>query len=128
MREIVEAEFWLQSAKNLFSSEIQTPEKYTVIVAQCIHSIIRANDALTLKFLKKRAFKHIEAPELFLELIKQHKIPSSFADLRKSVLIPAINLKSKADYKGLLASKTDAEKWIKLAENFLNSAKKCLEE
>jgi hypothetical protein len=63
-----------RSAKNLFDSEIQTPEKYTVIVAQCIHSIIRANDALTLKFLKKRAFKHIEAPELFLELIKQHKI------------------------------------------------------
>jgi hypothetical protein len=33
MREINEAESWLQSAKNLFNSEIQTPEKYTVVVA-----------------------------------------------------------------------------------------------
>lgn len=56
MREINEAEFWLQGAKNLFSSGDQTSEKYTVIVAQSIHSVIRANDALTLKFLGKRAF------------------------------------------------------------------------
>jgi uncharacterized protein (UPF0332 family) len=78
--------------------------------------------------LKKKAIKHIEAPELFLELVKQHKIPPSFADLRKNVLVPAINLKSKADYKGLFASKLDAERWIKLAEKFLNSAEECLKE
>lgn len=128
MRELNEAEFWLQSAKNLFNSEIETSEKYTVIVAQSIHSIIRANDALTLKFLNKRAIKHLEAPKLFLSLIKLNKIPTKFADLRKTIIEPAIQTKSKADYKGLFVSKTEAEKWIRLAERFLNSAKECLKE
>lgn len=128
MREINEAEFWLRSAKNLLDYDIQESEKYTVVVAQSIHSIIRANDALTLKFLNKRAIKHLEAPELFSELIRQNKIPSNYADLKKTVLLPAIETKSKADYKGLHASKSDAERWVRLAENFLNSAKACLKE
>lgn len=126
MRELNEAEFWLQSAKTLFNSEIQNSEKYTVVVAQAIHSIIRANDALTLKFLNKRAIKHIEAPELFLSLIEQNKIPAKFADLRKTVIEPAVQTKSKADYKGLSVSKAEAEKWLRLAGKFLNCAKECL--
>jgi hypothetical protein len=51
MRELREAEFWLTSAKGLFNASSADREKYTVIVAECIHSIIRANDALTMEFL-----------------------------------------------------------------------------
>ncbi len=126
MREINEAEFWLQSARNLFNSENFSREKYTVTVAQSIHSIIRSNDALTLKFLKRRAIKHSEAAELFLELVRLNKIPAKFADLRKTILLPAIDTKSKADYKGVEFSKTDAEKWLNFAERFLDSAKESL--
>ncbi len=128
MREINEAEFWLQSAKNLSDSENLSREKYTVAVAQCIHSIIRSNDALTLKFLGRRAIKHLEAVDLFLQLVRLNKIPSKFADLRKTVLEPAIDTKSKADYKGIEFSKADAEKWIMLAEKFLAAAKESLGE
>lgn len=48
MRELKEAEFWLQSANKLLNSKNPDREKYTVVVAQTIHSIIRANDAMTL--------------------------------------------------------------------------------
>lgn len=126
MRDLKEAEFWLESAKKLLNSEFQENEKYTVVVAQSIHSIIKANDALTTKFLNKRAIRHDDAPKLFLELVRLNKIPSSFAEFRTSVLIPAIQIKSKADYKGLWSSKADAEKWIRMAKKFLDGVKECL--
>lgn len=128
MRELKEAEFWLKSARELLNSESQDNEKYTVVIAQSIHTIIRANDALTTKFLNKRAIRHDDAPELFLELIRLNKIPPKFANLRTSVLTPAVQTKSKADYKGLWSSSTDAEKWIRMAEKFLESVKECLKE
>lgn len=126
MRELREAEFWLESAKKLLNSESQDSEKYTVVTAQSIHSIIRANDALTTRFLNKRAIRHDDAPKLFLELVRLNKIPAKFAGLRTSVVTPAIQTKSKADYKGLWSSKADAEGWVKKAEKFLDSVKECL--
>lgn len=128
MKELKEAEFGLESAKALLDFESQGTEKYTVVIAQSIHSIIKANDALTLKFLNKRAIRHDDAPQLFLELVRLNKIPAKFADLRTTVLMPAIQTKSKVDYKGLWSSKADAEKWVRNAEKFLSSAKECLAE
>lgn len=128
MRELKEAEFWLQSASELLDSKNLDREKYTVVVAQAIHSIIRANDAMTLKFLGKRALRHDDAPLLFLKLIQLNKIHSKFSGLRTSIITPAIQLKSKADYKGVEMSKSDAEKWVRKAEKFLNSAKESLEQ
>lgn len=128
MRELKEAGFWLQSANKLLNSKNPDREKYTVVVAQTIHSIIRANDAMTLKFLGKRAPRHDDAPLLFLKLIQLNKIPSKFSGLRSSIIVPAIQLKSKADYKGVEMSKSNAEKWVRKAEKFLNSAKESLEQ
>lgn len=128
MREVKEAEFWLNAAKELLKNPVLDREKFTVIVAQSIHSIIRANDALTLNFLNKRATRHDDAQKLFLDLVRLNKIPSRYAELRKVVLLPAIMTKSKADYKGLNANRKDAEKWINLAERFLNAVKECLNE
>ena len=110
------------------NSEESEREKYTVAVAMTIHSIIKANDALTVKFMNKRAIRHDEAPELFRQLVQFNKIPAKFSELRLSVLAPAIQTKSKADYKGFEASKSDAERWIRNANKFLSAVKDCLNE
>lgn len=121
MREIKEAECWLKSAKMLFDESSTNREKYTVVVAQCIHSIIRANDALSMHFLGRCAMRHDDAPRLFLELICENKIESKYAILR-DVITRSVQLKSKVDYKGLEMSKTDAKRWITKAENFYKAA------
>ncbi len=126
MSDVKEPEFWLESAKNLIISNNSDSEKYTVTVAMCIHSIIKANDALTMELMDKRAIKHDDATELFRELVQSKRVPSKFADLRQSVLAPAIRLKSAVDYKGSYNSKSDAERWIRNAQKFLNAAKECL--
>jgi uncharacterized protein (UPF0332 family) len=126
MSEFKEAEFWLESAKHLGDMDSREKSKYTVMVAQCIHSIIRANDALTLRFLNIRGLRHDDAPRLFLKLIQQNKIPSKFSNLRTTVLTPAIQMKSKADYKGIEISKAEAGKWVRNAEKFLAAARECL--
>lgn len=127
MKELNEAKVWLESAKTAFDSKTLEREKYTVVVAQAIHSIIRANDALTMRFLDKQAMRHDEAQNLFIDLVRLNKIPSKFSGLR-SIIIAAVQLKSKADYRGIDVSKNEAEKWVKNAEKFLNSAKECLEQ
>ena len=125
-RILKEAEFWLDSAKQLFDSESVEREKYTVVGAMTIHAIIRANDAMSMKLLGKGASRHDEAIALFKQLIEQNKIPSKFADMRSEILAPAINLKSKVDYKGEELSKAEAEKWIRNAGIFLKCAKESL--
>lgn len=128
MSDVKESEFWLDGAKKVSSSDAPEREKYTVAVAMAIHSIIKANDALTVKFMNKRAERHDEAPELFRQLVQFNKIPAKFSDLRLSVLTPAIQTKSKADYKGLEAGKSDAERRVRNADKFLNAVKECLSE
>lgn len=98
-------------------------ERFTVAVAQAIHSLIRANDALTLKYLRKRATRHEQAITLFQELIRQNKIPSEESRIG-DVLIKAVHQKSGYEYKGEYASKADAEKWIYEAEKFLTMVRK----
>lgn len=125
MKELKEDEIWLKSAKWILNSDIAEREKYTVIAAQSIHSIIRANDALTLKFISKRAVRHDDAQRLFLDLVRLNKIPSKFADLKR-IIISAVQTKSKADYKGIEVSRKEAERWIRNAEKFLSGSKECL--
>ncbi|VVB60189.1 Uncharacterised protein [uncultured archaeon] len=115
-----------RKCKKLLWSEPEDSEKYTVAVAQSIHSIIRINDALVAKFLNKIVEKHDDAPELFLEIIRRNAIPAKFADFRNTVINPAVKLKSKVDYKGYYSSKSDAERWIRNAQKFLDAAKECL--
>lgn len=128
MSELKEAERWLESANLLVNSGPDDSSKYTVAIAQAIHAIIRANDALTARFLHRTAMRHDEAPLLFLELVRLNKIPAKFADFRTTVLMPAIQTKSKADYRGLKAGKADAERWLRDAEKFLKCAKECIEQ
>lgn len=116
-RALREAGCWLMSAEqSLDISEHE--ERFTVAVAQAIHSLIRANDALTLKYLRRRAFRHEQSISLFQELIRQNKIPSKESKVG-DILVKAIHEKSSYEYKGEYASKADAEKWIYGAKKFI---------
>ena len=121
-RALREAECWLKCAeRSLEISEYK--ERFTVAVAQAIHSLIRANDALTLKYLRRRAARHEQAITLFQELIRQNKIPPEESKVG-DILVKAIYEKSDYDYRGEYASKADAEKWIYEAKKFLVMARK----
>lgn len=112
-----EAECWLKSAeRSLEISEYE--ERFTVAVAQAIHSPIRANDALTLEYLRRRAFRHEQSISLFQEHIRQNKIPSEESKIG-DILVKAMHEKSVYEYKGECASKADAEKWIYGAKRFI---------
>jgi uncharacterized protein (UPF0332 family) len=126
MRDVKEAEAWLESARALLENEAMGEERYTVAVAQSIHSIIRANDALTIKFLGKRAIRHEDCPRMFLDMVTGNKIPPQYANLRKDILLPSVQTKSQADYKGASFSKKEALSWIGKAERFLKASKECL--
>ena len=126
MKELNEAKYWLLGAKYVFSVDMKEIERFTVVVSMCVHAIIRANDALTFKFLKKRAFRHDEAPELFMELIRKKIISNEDKRVRDEILGPAIQIKSGVDYRGQKINELKAAQWIAYAEKFLNIARKYL--
>jgi uncharacterized protein (UPF0332 family) len=118
---IREAEIWLESAKSLIENE--NPESTIVAAAQAIHAIIRANDALTMKFLGARAKRHDEAIHLFMRLVRENKIPQE-ESRNRDILTIAINEKSKYDYTGQPISKSDGRRMILNAIKFVSFAKK----
>lgn len=124
MREVEEAKAWLAGAKHLVDVE-RSRERFTVAVAMSIHSIIRANDALTMRFLRRRSTRHEDAGMLFNEIIKQRKIDPKYAGLRK-VLARAIPQKSFYDYKGAEVGKEEAVKWVREAERFISTVEEIL--
>ena len=126
MRDVKEAEAWLESARALLERVEMGDERYTVMVAQSIHSIIRTNDSLTIKFLGKQAIRHEDSPRMFLDMITGNKIPPQYSGLRKDILLPSVQTKSQADYKGTAFSKKEALSRMAKAERFLKAAKECL--
>ena len=125
MKELKEAEAWLYGAKALSESNLPE-EKYTVVVAMCVHSIIKANDALTSRFLFRTAIRHEKASELFLKLVEQGKIDKKYDSLRREILIPAIRLKSFVDYRGATTTRDSAQTWLDNAKKFIDVVKECL--
>lgn len=79
MSALDEAASWLASAEFLLEQEERGRSRYTVVVAQCVHALIRANDALAWRFLRRRARRHDEAPRPFGDLVRTNKIPSKDA-------------------------------------------------
>lgn len=125
MSDIEEAEAWLRSAEYLLESEELGRARFTVAVGEAIHSMIRANDALTMKFLKKRSTRHEDALRLFKELLTQHKIQAKYAGLRDG-LRDAVADKSDFDYKAKVAGKDEAERRIRTARQFLTAVREIL--
>ncbi|HLC80289.1 MAG TPA: HEPN domain-containing protein [Candidatus Nanoarchaeia archaeon] len=113
-----QAQFWLKAAKNTLEDSSNSNEKYAVGVAQAIHAIIKANDALTFKYLNQVAQRHDEARKLFEELIKRNFIKSEYSSY-KEIIQEAITQKARAEYRAVYFSKNDAENIIRRAEKFL---------
>lgn len=126
MKELNESKAWIFGDKSIFNSKLKETERFTVVVAMCVHAVIRANDALTTKFLKKKAFRHDEAPDLFMELVRKRIISDKDKRLRDEVLGPAVQIKSGVDYRGQRVNDLKAAEWISLAEKFLTIAEKYL--
>ena len=113
-----QAQFWLKAAKNILEDSSSSNEKYAVSVAQAIHAIIKANDALTFKYLNQVAQRHDEARKLFEELIKRNFIKCEYSHY-KDIIQEAITQKARAEYRAVFFSKNDAENMIRKAEKFL---------
>lgn len=124
MSDLEEAEIWYESAQAAFESP-RGREKYTVAVAQAIHALIKANDALTMKHLGLRSTRHEDAALLFGDLVKRNKIDPKFADERK-LLTKAAAEKSNFDYKGTQVSKATAAGWLRDVARFLKMVRNVL--
>ena len=96
-------------------------DKYVVAIAMAIHSIIKANDALTFKFMNITAKRHDDARRLFEDLIKKNFVKAEYANY-KNIIQDAITNKAKAEYRGAFFSKNDFEDMKKKAEKFLKMA------
>jgi len=120
-----QAKLWLEGSKYIANSSPEGRNRYTVAIAMAIHAIIKANDALTFKFLNITARRHDDARRLFEDLIKKNFIKAEYSNY-KQIIQEAINNKAKADYRGAFFSKNDfenikrkAEKFIKMVEDII---------
>lgn len=125
MSDLEEAETWLATAKFAFERENRDRVRYTVVAAQCVHALIKANDALTVRFLRRRSSRHEDAAMMFGELVKQRKIPAKYAKLRE-ILVRGVSEKSEYDYKGTEVSRDEAARWVRRTERFLAAVREIL--
>ncbi len=112
-----QAKLWLEGAKYI-SNFGEGREKYAVAMSMWIHSILKANDSLTMKFMGITARRHDDARRLFEDLVKKNFIKAQYADY-KQIIQDAINNKAKAEYRGGFFSKNDFESMKRDAEKFL---------
>ena len=116
-----QAKLWIEAAKYTANAATEDKNKYAVAVSMLIHSIIKANDALTFKFLNITARRHDDARRLFGDLIKNNFIKSQYANYG-DIVQDAINNKAKAEYRGAFFSKSDFEDMQRKAEKFIKMA------
>ena len=120
-----QAKLWLEGAKFIAGYQSEDRDKYSIGVAMLVHAVIKANDALTFKFLNTTARRHDDARRLFEDLIKRSFIKSEYAPY-KEIIQDAVNNKAKAEYRISFFSKTDFEIFKRKAERFINMAKECI--
>ena len=125
MREVDEAVAWIRAAEFLLEAEDLGRARFTVAAAQAIHSMIKANDALSVEFLGKRSTRHEDAAKLFKEVVRQNKIPDRYARFR-GPLGDAVADKSEFDYKGMEVSQEGARRRIRGAREFLAAVEEIL--
>lgn len=119
-RHLAQAKIWFDGA-NYVANKDGESDKYAVAVAMAVHAIIKANDALTFKFLHSTARRHDEARRLFEDLIKQNFIKAEYSDY-KQIIQEAIDNKVKSEYRGAYFSKADFESLKRKAEKFIKMA------
>lgn len=116
-----QAKIWLRAAIKTSDDQSEGDDKYAVAVAMTIHAVLKANDALTYKFLQETAKKHDVARLLFDKLIKMNQVDAKYANY-SHIIQDAINNKAKAEYRGAYFSKNDFDDLYRKAEKFLKMA------
>ncbi|MBI4139854.1 hypothetical protein HY483_02745 [Candidatus Woesearchaeota archaeon] len=91
-----------------------------------IHSIIKANDSLTSKYLNTIAKKHDDARTLYQELIKQGFVQPHYA-LYSNIVQDAISNKAKAEYRAGYFSRNDYEDLKRKTDKFIAMVKEKLQ-
>ncbi|MFH0927537.1 MAG: HEPN domain-containing protein [Candidatus Micrarchaeota archaeon] len=125
-RAIGEAEEWMQSAEDKLPRAKADYRAASVCCAAAIHAIIRANDAITLKFDQKKVTRHDDASGLFSKLVKQNKLLEE--DGRFIVLLQKSAMhKSGADYGKENFGHEDAKYFVSEGKEFIAAMKKRLE-
>ncbi|MCI0504412.1 hypothetical protein L0Y65_06950 [Candidatus Micrarchaeota archaeon] len=125
IRALREAESWLVSAKQGLIDAEGDDARANVCCAQAIHSIIRANDALSLKFLGHKSTRHDDAAIVFMKIAREGKLPQG-ADGFKALIANAMRDKSGADYGKKAFSYEDAQIYIEQTEHFIAMVKDTL--
>ena len=90
-----------------------------------IHSIIKANDSLTSKYLNTVAKKHDDARILYQELIKKGFVQPQYASY-SNIVQDAISNKAKAEYRAGYFSKNDYEEFKRKTDKFIVMVKETL--
>ena len=121
-RAINEAEEWLVSAKDKLALSESDEGAANVCCALAIHAIIRANDAISLKFLHIKATRHDDASAMFSKALQQGKLGSENARFLR-LLQKAMSDKSGADYGKKAFHYDDARKYVEDAEEFVSVVK-----
>ena len=121
-RALKEAEAWLVSAKDKLALAEDEEAEASVCCALAIHAVIRANDAVTLKFLRLKATRHDDAPAIFSKLLQQGKVGNENRRFLRLLQKAAVD-KSGADYGKCSFNYEDAEKYVKETEEFVAAAK-----
>lgn len=124
-RALREAEGWLASAMHSLASAEGGEAMPNVCCAQAIHAIIRANDALSLKFLGHKATRHDDAAIMFMKIAGEGKLPGDAAGFR-GLVADAMRDKSGADYGKCSFSCEDASRYVERTEDFIGTVKEVL--
>ncbi len=119
------AENWLYSAKQGLEQAGEDEASANVCCAQAIHALIRANDALSMKFLGHKPTRHDDAAITFAKLVRERKLPEGSEHFR-SLIADAMRDKSGADYGKTSFSHGNAEAYVKQTERFVAMVKDVL--
>ena len=115
---LADARVWLKSASTALAEAGRTERAEVVACAEAIHSIIRANDALTMALSGIKGTRHDDAPAVFKRLVREGKLEEK--DIRfATLLFKAMGAKSGADYGRADITKKDATYFVSGAEEFI---------
>jgi len=125
LRAIREAESWLASAQHALHEAQEDEARANVCCSQAIHAIIRANDALSLKFAGVKPTRHDDAAIVFAKIARDGKLPLG-AERFKDLVATAMRDKSGADYGKKSFSYEDALHYAEQTARFIEMAKNAL--
>jgi hypothetical protein len=120
-----EAESWLASARYALMEAGDDDARANVCCAQAIHAIIRANDALSLRFFGYKATRHDDAVVVFAKLEREGKLPEG-TDRFRNLVADAMRDKSGADYGKSSFSYEAAKRYVERTDQFIAMVKATL--